>query len=96
MAEILSADEIDVLLSTIGYNNSIYDIYINKKNNKEYYVLQEVLNKTNDTVMIMYKERDDNLKLYVREKEDFFNKFIKKENNMACGSKSKSKKPKKK
>lgn len=44
--------------------------------------------------MILYK--DTNATYYVRDKEDFFNKFIKKENNMACGSKSKSKKPKKK
>lgn len=88
MAEILSADEIDALLSTIDYNNSIYDIYINKKNNKEFYVLEEVLNKTNGTIMIMYKERGNNLKLYVREKEDFFNKFIKKENNYGRKRKS--------
>ena len=96
MAEILSADEIDALLSTIDYNNSIYDIYINKENNKKYYALEEVLNKTNGTVMILYRHTGNTFKLYVRDKEDFFNKFIKKENNMACGSKSKSKKPTKK
>lgn len=43
--------------------------------------------------MVLY--RDTNANYYVRDKEDFFNKFIEKENNMACGSKSKSKKPKK-
>lgn len=91
MAEILSADEIDALLSTVGCYN---DIYIHKKSNKEYYFVYEVINKTNDTIMVLYKDKNDIY--YVRDKEDFFNKFIEKENNMACGGKSKSKKPKKK
>ena len=91
MAEILSADEIDVLLSSI---RSYKDTYIHKKSKKEYGFISEVINKTNDTIMVLYKDMNDIY--YVRDKEDFFNKFIKKENNMACGGKNKSKKPKKK
>lgn len=87
MAEILSADEIDALLSTVGCYD---DIYIHKKNNKEYYFVQEVINKTNDTIMILYK--DMNGIQYVRDKKDFNDKFIKQGDiTMACGTKSKSK-----
>lgn len=78
MADILTPSEIDALLATVGaYDYSPYDIYINKESNKKYYLLQEILNKTDGTLMIMYAEVHNNLRMYVREKEDFFNKFIK-------------------
>ena len=71
MADILTPSEIDVLLSSVGcYGN----IYIHKKSGKEYCFISEVINKTNDTIMILYK--DMNGINYVRDKEDFFKKFI--------------------
>lgn len=77
MADILTSSEIDALLATVGADYSPYDIYINKESNKKYYLLQEIINKTDGTLMIMYAEVNNNLRMYVREKEDFFNKFIK-------------------
>lgn len=73
MADILTQDEINALLSTVGCYD---DIYIHKKSGKEYYFISEVINKTNDTIMILYKDMNDIY--YVRNKKDFFKKFIKK------------------
>lgn len=71
MADILTQDEINALLSTVDCDFSLYDIYINKENNKEYYVLQEVLNKTNGTTIILYRAKN-NLRVYARNRKDFF------------------------
>lgn len=58
-------------------------IYVNKKNGKKYLVLGNVINCTNvqdGQKMILYKSTeigDDEVKYFVREEEEFFNKFYK-------------------
>ena len=52
-----------------------HNAYINKKNKNVYYKLYELENKTNDKVMVLYK--DSKNRMYVRYKDDFLAKFEK-------------------
>lgn len=53
--------------------------YVHKKTEKVYFRLLDVVNKSDDNEMILYMSSDYK-KFYVRNKEEFFEKFEKREN----------------